>query len=103
MIVQAPVLNDYKQHKNYIKTVVYLRTKSIEKQVGEPPDPELQVILSEVLHSSLSSTAIVFNDNIVANHNNKQSGCESKSCIERLSKAFLKLGEKLPATDADVF
>lgn len=83
------MLMNYKLQSNLVKKV-FVRTGSLEENAKEAPDPELQEISSDVLHSSPNFPAIVLTDSIVADENNKQSACDSKSGTAHLSKAFLK-------------
>lgn len=50
-----------------------------KERVKEAPDLKLQVISSDVLHNSLHFSTISITGNIVADDNNKQSACVSKS------------------------
>lgn len=59
--------------KQFNQNEVFVGTESLEKQVEEALDSDLQVIPSDVLHCSLSFSAIVLTDNIVTDENNKQS------------------------------
>lgn len=78
-----------------------LCTESLEIEVEEASDPELQMILSGVQHNYLSFSAILLKRNIVADDNKKRCACKSKSRTERLCTALSKLAGTLPGTDAD--